>query len=160
MGLTYTWLRYQKKQVKREIKWKIANHLDRDELTLLKFSSKETKTKLQWKHSKEFEYNGDMYDIVTSESRGDSIVYWCWWDNKETQLNKQLAQLVLRSLNRDPQNQNQKWQIQNIIKSLFHSNSKQIPKSPVCKRLQESTAYMFLLKIHHKSILDPPPELS
>ena len=160
IGLTYTWLQYQKKQVKREIKWKIANDLDRDELTQLKFSAKEIKIKLRWKHSKEFEYNGEMYDIVTSESRGDSIIYWCWWDNKETQLNKHLTHLVLQTLNQNDQNQNQNWHIQNIIKTIYHSSRTLIPCLQVNRIQKTKTLYRFVLKMHHKNPLDPPPQLS
>lgn len=160
MGLTYTWLQYQKKQVKREIKWKIANDLDRDELIQLKFSTKEIKTKLRWKHSKEFEYNGDMYDIVTSESRGDSIIYWCWWDNKETQLNKHLTHLVLQTLNQNDQNQNQNWHLQKIIKTLYYSKPSLVPSLYPYKVHKTKTQYCFVLKTYDKNLLDPPPQLS
>ncbi len=52
----------------------------------LKFSKTEITTKLNWKHSKEFEFNNQMYDVVDKVVTRDSIRYWCWWDFKETEI--------------------------------------------------------------------------
>src|SRR5688572_27780769 len=91
---TYTWLQYHKHQTKRAIKWRMIAGMQGEELELLKFSKAETQTKLRWEHSREFEYNSQMYDVVAVITKADSVFYWCWWDNEETLLNKQLGQLV------------------------------------------------------------------
>lgn len=85
---TYFWLQYQKKIIRKEVKTKIINKIDRKELVMFIFTKEETETKLRWEHSKEFEYLGQMYDIVESNTNGDTITYWCWHDHKETKLNK------------------------------------------------------------------------
>src|SRR5690606_39601506 len=69
----YLYLQFEKSAVRREIKWKMIAGMDEEELVLLKFTKEETQTKLRWEHSKEFEYDGQMYDIVSKEVKGDSI---------------------------------------------------------------------------------------
>lgn len=93
------YLKHEKKMLKREIKHRIIEGIDKSELVELTFTVAEAEKKLQWEHSKEFEYNGEMYDVVESKSDGKKVTYWCWWDNQETSLNKQLSKLLARALN-------------------------------------------------------------
>lgn len=83
--------------LKREIKHRIIEGIDRSELVELSFTAEEKK-QLRWEHSKEFEYNGEMYDVVESKSENGKITYWCWWDNEETNLNRRLNNLLARAL--------------------------------------------------------------
>ncbi len=101
----FTFLQYEKSALRREMKWKMIAGMDHEELVLLKFTKEETKTNLRWEHSKEFEYNGQMYDIVSKEIKGDSIFFRCWWDHEETNLNKKLKKLVASAFNQDEDNQ-------------------------------------------------------
>lgn len=121
---TFTFLQYQKKQVKREVKWKMIVGIDKDELVFLKFTNEEIQTELRWEHSKEFEYNGQMYDIVEKSIQVDTIYYWCWWDHEETKLNKQLDGLLAKVLGNNPQRQEKKSQLADFFKKLFHENQK------------------------------------
>jgi len=116
---TYMFLKLQKKQIKKEIKWKMIAGLDKDELVSLKFTKEEAQIKLRWKHSKEFEYNGEMYDIAQNSTQGDSVFYWCWWDHKETKLNQQLNELVAFALGNNQQRKNNQEQLIDFYKSLF-----------------------------------------
>ncbi len=97
-GGSYILLQYQKRQVKKEIKERIISGIDKNDLVFLKLSKKESESELLWEHSGEFEYNGEMYDIVHAEETGDTFFYWCWWDHKETKLNKQLDNLVTQAM--------------------------------------------------------------
>lgn len=121
VATTYVILKYQKKQVKREVKWKMIAGIDKEELVLLKFTEEEKQTQLNWKHSKEFEYKGEMYDIVETKIVGDTTYYWLWWDHEETKLNKQLSQLVSFALGHNPKNQENQKRLQNFFKSLYFS---------------------------------------
>lgn len=93
--------------------------MDEKELVLLKFTKEETETKLRWEHSKEFEYNGQMYDIVSSEIKGDSIYYHCWWDYEETKLNKKLKKLVASAFDQDEDNKKAQKNLHNYLWSFF-----------------------------------------
>ena len=84
IATTFTFLHFHKKQIRREVKRKIIAGIDKNELILLRLSEIESQTKLNWKHSKEFEFNQQMYDIVETEVKGDTIYYWCMRDTKET----------------------------------------------------------------------------
>ncbi len=110
--------------MKREVKWKMIAGLDKEELVLLKFTAKESKTELRWEHSREFEYKGQMYDIVEKSIQGGTIFYWCWWDHEETKLNKQLDGLLANVLGNNPQRQEKKSQLADFFKKLFHENQK------------------------------------
>jgi hypothetical protein len=98
LGITL-YLKHEKRMLKREIKHRIIEGIDKSELVELTFTDLEAETQLRWEHSKEFEYNGEMYDVVESKSDNGKITYWCWWDNEETSLNKQLNKLLARALN-------------------------------------------------------------
>lgn len=77
-------------------------------------------SELNWEHSKEFEFHNQMYDVVESETHGDSIFYWCWWDHEETTLNKELSAWVLKALGKDPQNKETRNELIDFYKHLFY----------------------------------------
>lgn len=68
--------------------------LDKSELVLLAFSKNEAQRLLEWEHDREFEFRGQMFDVVEAAEKGDSVFYRCWPDHAETHLNKQLVQLA------------------------------------------------------------------
>ncbi len=100
----YTFLQFEKSAIRRDIKGRMIAGMEHEELTLLKFTKEEVKTQLLWEHSKEFEYNGQMYDVVSQEIKGDSIFYRCWWDYKETKLNKKLKKMVASAFDQNEDN--------------------------------------------------------
>jgi len=118
---TYIILKNQKKIIRKEVKRNIIKGIDQEQLVLLKFHKKEIFNLLRWEHSKEFEYNGEMYDIVNTENKGDSVYYYCWWDYKETALNKELRELTMSALEKDKRSNEQKKLLRNYYKSLFVS---------------------------------------
>ncbi len=119
VAATFVYLQYQKKQIKREVKWNMIAGIDRDELVLLTFSKEETETELRWKHSREFEYKGEMYDIVEKTVGRDSVSYWCWWDHEETALNRQLDGLLARVMGQNPERQKNQAQLSQFFKNLY-----------------------------------------
>lgn len=118
--VTYTWLQQRKHNVKREVKWKMIAGIDKKELVFLKFSDREITSKLQWKHSKEFEYNQQMYDVVEKKSIKDSVYLWCWWDHKETKLNKQLQNLLTDIFQHDSETTEKQDGVINFYKFLYY----------------------------------------
>lgn len=156
--LAYTFFHYQKKQVRKEVKQQIITGIDKEELVLLKFTEEESQTKLKWEHSKEFEYNQEMYDIVEKEIKGDTIYYWCWWDNEETKLNKKLDNLLAYALGKDPkQNENQE-RLANFYKSLYCEQSSVWHLYSI-QTTQTIATYEFnYLSISHTPPV-PPPEI-
>ena len=104
---SYGWLILSKQTIRKEIKSRITRGIDKSQLVLLTFSQDEIHEKLRWEHEGEFEYRGHMYDVVEMESTGHTVSYWCWPDDKETALNRQIRDLVSKALETDPRQQKQ-----------------------------------------------------
>ncbi|MBL7903851.1 MAG: hypothetical protein JNL22_02410 [Bacteroidales bacterium] len=115
----YTYLKVQKRQVRKEVKKQIISGISKSELVLLSFSKQELTKVLRWKHSKEFAYKDMMFDIVESRSTADSVFYWCWPDHKESRLNKNLKELARLALNKNPQRNDQKQRLSRFLNSFY-----------------------------------------
>jgi len=80
----------------------------------------------QWVHSKEYRYNGDMYDIV-EKSEDDSLFYfYVINDTKEKELEEIFSKKVEENSSSSKQNKNEN----NILKILFSEllkNRKSMP---------------------------------
>lgn len=111
----------RKTVIRKQVKRKIIAGLDKSELVLLTFTQHNLDSKLRWVHSKEFEYNEQMYDIVTRIEHGDSISFYCWWDKDETELNKQLVSLANIAYGNDPVRHQRETKLLNFYKSLYAS---------------------------------------
>ena len=114
----FGWLHYQKRMVRKEIKHRIIEGINREELVLLSFTH-ETASNLRWEHAREFEFGGEMYDVVETVMAGDTIYYWCWPDKEESSLNRVLAALTQKAMNGLPQRQEQQQQLLSFFKSLY-----------------------------------------
>jgi hypothetical protein len=108
------------KEVQKTVKWKMIDGLDREELVLLKFTEEEKQNLLDWKHAREFQYQGEMYDIVSSEQHNDTTYYWCWWDYEETALNKRLATILDNTLGENTKPNDHQTKLFQFLKSLFY----------------------------------------
>jgi hypothetical protein len=134
--------------------------IDLDELELLKFTKQESGNKLKWEHSKEFEYNQQMYDVVKMELIGDSIYYWCWMDYEETKLNRQLAELVKNVLNANPEKKEKQERLYSFYKLLycFESFNWQSELSSIDNT--QNTFYLNASYIYPFPPPTPPPQIS
>jgi hypothetical protein len=92
----------QKMAVKRQVARHIVRPSADDGIVLLTFTQEETRTLLRWEHPREFEYDGQMYDIIETTERGDKVTYRCWWDRAETRLNERLRALAARAFREIP----------------------------------------------------------
>ena len=64
----------------------------------LSLSKNEQKSML-WKKKREFEYLGQMYDLIDSKTEGDTTNYTCFEDKKEGQLRRSFTKLWSPSKN-------------------------------------------------------------
>ncbi len=117
--VTYTWLQKHKRAVKREVKWKMIAGIDKSELVFFTFSNKDIQTKLRWEHAKEFEYKNQMYDVVEKKILKDSTQLWCWWDYKETKLNKQLQRILVTVFQNDSKSKEKQDQVFKFYKMVY-----------------------------------------
>lgn len=118
IGSVFAWIHFEKVIVKNEVRRHIVSGIDEKGLVLLEFSKMETESLLRWEHSREFEYNGQMYDIVESWVQGDTVYYRCLWDRAETKLNCRLRELAVRALGDAPKIGDNKGFGRSILRSL------------------------------------------
>ncbi len=152
MITSLSYIQYQKQQVRRAIKKSIIAGLDKKDLVCFNFSLQE-KQKLRFEHAKEFEYQGEMYDIVFEEVHKDITTYWCWHDHQETELNQKLNQLINLSLEHSQEND-----IFKIFKKLFYSEPKVFLTS-VKHEFQSILWKTVFYSIQFDSISFIPPEI-
>lgn len=55
------------------------------------------KINFKWIHSREFKYNGDMYDIVEKEETETELIVYCINDTKEKKLEEEFEKKVHRN---------------------------------------------------------------
>lgn len=118
---TYTWLHVQKLRVKQEVKRAMMAGMSKERLVRLAFTQAQADTLLRWEHAKEFEFQNQMYDVLEQKKQGDSMVYWCWWDQEETLLNRHLDDLAINAFTKDPQRQKAQDQLFQFFKSIYCS---------------------------------------
>ncbi len=147
----------RKKAIRKEVKARIVAGVGKHELVHFVFSKTDSQTKLRWEHAREFEYRGEMYDIVESEIRGDSTAYWCIWDKAETQLNRQLATLTASATNTDPPYQTAIQQLFDFLKNLFPPAQQQRPVA-MTAFIPAGYHYLSMRGRHTSAPPSPPPE--
>ena len=95
--------------------------MGKERLVRLAFTKGQVDTLLRWEHAREFEFQNQMYDVLEQKNQGDSIVYWCWWDQEETLLNRNLDDLANKAFTKDPQKQKAQDQLFQFLKSIYCS---------------------------------------
>lgn len=155
----FVMLKQQKQQVKKEVKQKIIAGIDKKELVLLKLTEAQKQTQLNWEHAKEFEYQGEMYDIVETEIVCDTTYYWCWWDHAETALNKRLDELASFVKGNHAKHKENQKRLYEFFKSLYLPEVAE-RKSFVFLKINATN---FWKHIYYSSLssapLVPPPEV-
>ena len=157
---TIAWLNHQKKQIKRQIKHQIIAGIDKGELVQFTFTKAQIENELKWEHSKEFEYNNNMYDIVEADTTNNIITYWCWWDYKETKLNKQLTKLLAQFLGNDSKNKETKTRFAQFYHSLYQIKNIPWKANLTTTEINNNTVYCFNYTSLHFPPLTPPPNYS
>jgi len=117
---TYLWLRFERKQVRREVKAHILNGIDRDQLTLLSFTHAQAAQQLTWEHAGEFTYRGEKYDVIEQQTNHSKTHYWCWHDTKESGLDQQLTDLVNKAFGDGKHRNERDKQVVQVFKVLHH----------------------------------------
>jgi hypothetical protein len=114
-----SWLSMEKRQIQKNVRNSILPSVDESELIIFEVSASDTTTHFKWKHSKEFEYQGKMYDIVKRKQTGDEITYLVWQDDEETAVNSKIKLVTNSIFDNSPVNQNNRLAFQLLIQSLY-----------------------------------------
>ncbi len=147
-------------QVRYEVKQKIKQSVPDEELILISVSINDNKTLTWIKASKEFRYNGEMYDVVKQEIKNKQILYYCIPDFKESKLFENLDEYIQKYVADNPK---QNKETQNILKKLtniyffqafFINSPLEFPYNLTYKK------YLNTYKSICLEILNPPPEFA
>ncbi|MDP4662240.1 MAG: hypothetical protein NWS74_01130 [Salibacteraceae bacterium] len=84
-------------EIKHQIKAGIPHH-DLVRIAIANAWETEKNDRIEWEHSKEFRFDGEWYDVVKSEAKLDSTVYFCIHDAKESHLFARLDAMTLNAL--------------------------------------------------------------
>jgi hypothetical protein len=140
--------------IKEEIKEELVGNLPDQALTLIKISSGET-SKIDWTEGgKEFRYNGQMFDIVKIKIGSDTTYYYCFNDEKESNLLATLDKLVKDQTDNSQSRMNQKK----------HEITYFFPEGSFIQSLTEKPiVYFNYFPIYYSfvsSVLSPPPKIT
>lgn len=155
----YIWLELQKELTRHQVKEMLEAGLEEEALTLFKFTA-EGSEQLGWEHSKEFKFEGRMYDVVRQEEHGDTTYYWCWEDHKESEIYRQMDRLIKVVQKTDPDRKDRQDRLFNFYKNLFCSD---VGPNSVALNLNEIKIYPERLippKDFHSPPTSPPPQRS
>ena len=158
----YGWLKFEKAAIQKTVKRQLMEGIPKDELVQFTFALSDTATVLDWKHGKEFEFQGEMYDIVTRYYSDDSVKYDLWWDHEETELNRKLANLTNSLINQNPDESSKNGFISFVLKSMYNDDSPlvlRIPFDAFEKALIYDNINNALISRATKPI-SPPPQFS
>ncbi|MCB0585042.1 MAG: hypothetical protein KDD06_06945 [Phaeodactylibacter sp.] len=155
---TYSWLQWRKARLKREVRRLVIAGIDQEELALLKFTEEETRSQLRWNGPEEFEYRGQMYDVVESCAEGDTLYFWCWWDHKETQLDRHIEELLAFVLGKDARNKEAQKRLAHFFRSLYFSAFAHWKAPAFHPAGRPAFAYIFYRALLHYPPPVPPPE--
>ncbi len=151
-------LHFQKRQIRKEFKTKLIACSSAEDLVHLFIPKEQLQHVLRWEHDHEFEYKGEMYDIVKTIEHEDAIEYICWWDHEETAINKKLQTLIALFKGENPDEKEKDARVLRFFKAFyFQSTIVQTAFVPLSKtfttKLNEDLLY-FLQKPP-----STPPEL-
>lgn len=154
--LSFSWLYYRKMMIRNEVKERIIAGISKKKLVLLKFSEKDKKG-LNWEHRGEFKYRDEYYDIVHERVKHDTTFYWCWQDNKETEISKKLNSLLADALGNRPRDQENQERLTQFLQSLYLSDF-QHPDYLIFKSKELISYYFFNDNSLYISPPTPPPK--
>lgn len=148
----------QKKAIQKQVKKILMKNIPREELVYFRFSRQECGEKLRWKDDREFQYLGEMYDIVFEETVNDSISYWCWWDKEETVLYKKMKDIVLHSPDHLPGKKQSEKRWLDFQKKLYYSPLLQLTVATEKQAADHVFSYNTNYHSAQFSPSSPPPE--
>lgn len=155
----YSWFQMEQSSIKRTVKWKIATGIDKSELVTIKLSKADAEKELKWKHAKEFQFKGEMYDIVERKAEGDTLTFYCWWDFEETKLNKKVWALTHRIFNQSQEKQEKEQQLLKVFKSLYCQEHALMNFKETAYQSIKTFFYHAVLVDRYTKPNTPPPKL-
>ena len=116
---SYGWFVFNRQEVRREAREEIARRDGDKPRVLLAFTQEEARRLLHWEKPWEFEFRGQMYDVVKTITTADSVYYTCHWDKRETSLNARVRELISKAFGHTPQNRENQKRLVSFLHLLY-----------------------------------------
>ena len=125
----------------------------------LKFSQDDAVRLLDWEHAHEFSFKGEMYDVVQVVNLGDSVLYYCYHDIKESKLQKAFQAFLGGYLNNHPYGSKQQKQTETFFKSLYLSHGQEPDMAGITFYKPDTTSlYVPMHSDYFEKPISPPPQ--
>lgn len=152
----------QLRQSRRKVKWEILNRLSKAELTLVKIATvleEHPNPFFKREHNKEFQFLGEMYDIVQQEKYADTTYYYCFHDSDESAILRNINQWMHDTFG--DANRDQKSNSHKVLKDIFKQDY--LPGNQSISDLNVTLSRCFFqynrLAIYRNTpVFAPPPE--
>jgi hypothetical protein len=154
----FCWVKLEKKMIRREVKHQIMENVDEHQLVTFRFALSDTAKLLDWEHANEFEYKGEMYDVVRRVYRGEFVTYHLWWDHKETALNKQVDLLAQSIFNNHPNKEKTAKHISFILHQLMLNDCSISTSKPITVLTNHAFTYFNHYSSIPRDSSSPPPK--
>lgn len=157
---TFMWLYHEVEKVHHAVQLQFEKGLPVEDVMTLTLTKNEAK-QLDWENESEFEYQNQMYDLVSKKETSDQITFFVWVDSRETFLNNQISKLILKALGSGSESDH----TAKIISSIFLSDyfpSEADYTLHLQLNIIESPNTQFRDSLHTQwtlSIPSPPPDL-
>lgn len=145
-------------EVRRELENDRSFSVSEERILELTFTLEETETLLDWEHEREFEYQGQMYDILESHQEGDSITYKVWADHEETRMKGLLSKLIKDGFGEEEDGSTKHLR---DFQLFFHLSQKANFSSPIYfKELKSSYSTIFYTSPLLRPTTPPPNQVA
>ncbi|HMR89199.1 MAG TPA: hypothetical protein PKD51_13655 [Saprospiraceae bacterium] len=162
MLVIWSYFMVKQQMVKNEVEEKRNEGFNKDVVKILTFAKKDIKTIVRWEHDREFEFLGEMYDVISSLESEDSITYTCYWDIEETKIKKQIVKLFFNDNEKLPFQHEKEAKMIEYFKQFYTVGNVQI----LANNLQQDISVKLLLNNKKFFIMQlfnvvphPPPEI-
>ena len=152
-------LKFQKRLIRNSVKELIYSGLSNSELSRIVVTTSDSDN-LLWHHHDEFEFQGNMYDLVSKESFNDSIVYLCFLDEKESEVNIYIDQQAKSIWSHSPFANDFETKLVDFIQKVFPPEN--IMDFPIGDLDTQDLCLDYILCVSEgiNVIFSPPPEVS
>ena len=107
---------------KQEVLEVIEKGVLEDKLAVFVFNGEDLmngSTKIQWIEENEFRFDNKMYDVVKTETRGDSVYLYCLHDENESRLYTILDECFQQMLDDDPNKVDELTTLNNFLSQFY-----------------------------------------
>lgn len=155
-GMVYnTWLYSIKKNVKERLQ---GEYEGKKILVKIPESwNSKPPAEFSWHEDDEFEYRGQMYDVIRKETHGSEIWYYCHRDKAETTLLRQLAQYVSRYLHQNSDEQQETNLLDSYLDQVFLASNNFVSTVPTLQLITFFDQNELMQHIFY-DVDDPPPQ--